>query len=433
MKFKCDPQRDLVWHELHARPYVRFSAPAHVFHFASLITDESEAAKDSTFIQLKKALDLQTTYDTPRHAIGAVSIPGLGRLVVAWEHHSEYVACTFYLYDLEIPFEPFGVELDTILRGASLEQFMAAPLVATRLAIGKFEMAQFPDALVGLFEGHTINGSEVMGGRAQAFSSYCIHGDGFGRIVLAVNEMSPHDLGRTVERLLVIEDAYHLMLARLPLARQTKADLTRWEDRMVQEMDALRAADSLERKRSVLDSLLGMAAEVENLRARDSNQFAGAAAYFSLLEGRFNELREGKLEHVLRLSSYLVRRLAPAERTYQSVLERLRNLSERISRAASLLRTGIELAVEEQNQRLLESVNRRARLQIEIQHAIESLSVIVLTYYSVGLLEHVLKAADSAGMNVHVEPAIGIATPILLLIFWMLMRLIRRRFQPTPH
>jgi uncharacterized membrane-anchored protein len=430
MSMEDHPQRSMVWRELHARPYVRFSGPAHVFHFAFLVEDESQQSEDANLVRLTDALGLEPTYQSPRHAIFAARLPGLGRLVVVWERHSEFVAYSFFVYELEIPFEPFGLELSKFLPEDFLKMTNAPAMVATRLAIGS--KSDFPEPLEGLkalFENHTLNASRVMAGGAEVWSCFRVHGDGFGRIVVIVNEMSPQDLGRTVERLLVIEDSYHLVLISLPLARDVKATVAAWEARMIAEMEALRVADALDKERAVLNSLLGLAADVEDLRARVANQFARSSAYFSILKGRLKELRESKIEHVLRLSRFLMRRLAPAALTHRSVLQRLTNLSERIDRAAELLRTSIELALQEQNKRLLESVDRSVRLQLGLQHAVEGLSVVVLTYYALGIIAHVLHGANDLGWNVHPEIALGIAAPILLLVFWGIIRLIRKGFE----
>lgn len=91
LKMENHPQRDLIWQELHARPYVRFSAPAHVFHFAFLTGEETGPASVAQRARLRERLGLATAYETERHAIHAASIAGLGRLVVAWEQHSEFV------------------------------------------------------------------------------------------------------------------------------------------------------------------------------------------------------------------------------------------------------------------------------------------------------------------------------------------------------
>ncbi|MBA2271744.1 MAG: DUF3422 family protein [Chthoniobacterales bacterium] len=50
------PQRDLIWQELHARPYVRFSAPAHVFHFAFLTGEETGPASVAQRARLRERL-----------------------------------------------------------------------------------------------------------------------------------------------------------------------------------------------------------------------------------------------------------------------------------------------------------------------------------------------------------------------------------------
>ncbi len=338
---------------------------------------------------------------------------------------------TFFLYELEIPFRPFGFDFTELVPAGWLGSFGTFPLVATRLAIGyRKEMPDTtPEGLMALFEGHTVNGSQVMGGRAEAWSCYRAHEDGYGRIAVVVREMSPQDLGRTVERLLAIEDAYHLTLLSLPVAREVKPELASAERRMVLEMDALRSADSLDQKRTVLDALLGLAAEVEHLRARVSNRFAGSSAYFSLLESRFAELREDKIEHVLRLSRFVMRRVRPAAENYRGLLERLANLSERIDRAADLLRTGIELHVEEQNARLLESADRRARLQLRLQEAVESLSVVVITSYALGLVGYALKGIKSRGFDFDLDATLGLALPFVLLAVWGVVHLIRKRFR----
>lgn len=431
MTFPSDPRRDLVWRELHARPYVRFSAPAHLWHFAFSI-EASDAGGLAHPDRVTSRLGLVATHETPRHRIYAGDLSGLGRLVLSWERHSEYVAYTFFLYALEIPFQPFVLDFRRILPGWP-EDLPSPPLVATRIAIGsRREMPATLEGLTELFEGHTVNGSQVMAGRAEAWSCYRIHTDGFGRIAVVVDQMSPQDLGRTAERLLAIEDFSHLTLLSQPLIEEVKPSVSSAEGRMVEEMDALRGADSIEQKRSVLDALLELAVEVEHLRARVSNRFEASSAYFFLLESRFAELREGKIEHVLRLSRFVMRRLAPAARTCRGILDRLSNLSERVDRAADLLRTAIELHVEEQNQRLLESADRRSRLQLRLQEAVEGLSVVVITYYVLALLAYPLRSADRLGVHLDPDATLSVALPFVLLAVWFVAHRVRKGFRDRP-
>jgi uncharacterized membrane-anchored protein len=421
-------ERDVIWQELHARPYVRFSGPAHVLRI-SFLTGEAEGVDLRPLRELTDGLGLAPTYETERHAIFTTTIAGTGRLVLSWEQHSEFVAYTFFLYDLQIPFSPFGFDVLQLTPKGWLAGVAVSPLVATRVAVGSTpEMPDTPEGLIALFGGHTVNGSRVMGGRAEVWTCYRAHEDGFGRIAIVTRAVSAQEVGRTVERLLAIEDAYHLTLLPLPIAREVKPELAAAERRMVQEVDALRKAQSVQEKRTVLDALLELAAEVEHIRARVSNRFAGSSAYFSLLESRFVDLREDKIEHVLSLSRFVMRRVRPAAETYRSLLERLAKLSERIARAADLLRTGIELHVEEQNARLLESVDRRAKLQLRLQQAVEGLSVVVITYYALGLIGHALKGIQSRGFDFDLDATLALVLPFLLIAVWVVVHAARRRF-----
>ena len=146
-------ERDLIWQELHARPYVRFSGPAHVLRISFLLA-EGEDVDPRTLRELTHALRLAPTYETPRHSIFATTIPGTGRLVLSCERHSDFVAYTFFLYDLEIPFRPFGFDVLTLVPQGWLAGFATPPLVATRIAVGATPV--MPDTLEGLV--HTIRG-----------------------------------------------------------------------------------------------------------------------------------------------------------------------------------------------------------------------------------------------------------------------------------
>ncbi len=430
MKIENDPQRDFAWLELHARPYVRFSAPAHVLHLSFLSDETTKSAQRDTLERLVAALHLAPTYETPRHSIYAAVVERAGRLVMASEHHTEFSSCTLFLYELQIPFDPFGFDWLGLLPGDWMEGVGRRPLVATSVAIGTREtMPATAEGRMALFEGHTINGSQLVAGAAEVWSAYRAHTDGLGRIAVMVDQMTPHELGRTVERLLTIEDSYHLVLLSLPLARELQPSLAAAESRMVSVNNALLGADSVEQKRALLDSLFHLAAEVEHLNARVADRFAASFAYFAILESRFAELREDKIKHVSGLSQFVMRRLRPAVQTCRSTLERLTHLFERINRASDLLRTSIELSVQEHSQRLLESSDHRAWLQLRLQDALQILSVVVIGYYALGLLGYLLKALREIGVGPDPEVVLGLAVLPTLAAVWALLHLIRRRFR----
>ena len=82
-------------------------------------------------------------------------------------------------------------------------------------------------------------------------------------------------------------------------------------------------------------------------------------------------------------------------RTCRSVEERQANLSEKLTRATTLLRTWVDVEVEQQNRDLLASMNNRARLQLRLQQTVEGLSVAAVSYYVVGLIGYLAKGVPA--------------------------------------
>ena len=94
------------------------------------------------------------------------------------------------------------------------------------------------------------------------------------------------------------------------------------------------------------------------------------------------------------LAAFLQKRMAPAMRTCRSVEDRQQNLSQKLSRAANLLRTWVDVALQNQNSDLLASMNRRARQQLRLQQTVEGLSVAAVSYYVVGLFGYLVKGFE---------------------------------------
>jgi uncharacterized membrane-anchored protein len=78
--------------------------------------------------------------------------------------------------------------------------------------------------------------------------------------------------------------------------------------------------------------------------------------------------------------------------TCEAVARRLDSLSRRLARASDLLRTQVDVGLEEQNRDILFSMDRRARLQSRLQRILEVISIEALTYYLTMLLITILEA-----------------------------------------
>ena len=131
------------------------------------------------------------------------------------------------------------------------------------------------------------------------------------------------------------------------------------------------------------------------------------------------------MDGVQSLQEFLERRLTPGIKTCNSVRDRLEDLSRRIHRTTSLLRTRVDLSIQEQNQHLLSSMNRRSQLQLRLQQTVEGLSVVAIGYYLLSLLEIAFNGLKAVGMPIDVSLAKGIAMPVVLLLVLLGVRSVR--------
>jgi uncharacterized membrane-anchored protein len=142
---------------------------------------------------------------------------------------------------------------------------------------------------------------------------------------------------------------------------------------------------------------------------------------------RLHQLHESHMGGVQSLQEFLERRLSPGIKTCQSVRDRLEDLSRRIHRTTSLLRTRVEVSIEAQNQKLLTSMNRRSLLQLRLQQTVEGLSVVAIGYYALSLMGYGFDAMIALGVPVQKDIATGIAMPIVLFSIYFGMHSIRAK------
>jgi uncharacterized membrane-anchored protein len=133
------------------------------------------------------------------------------------------------------------------------------------------------------------------------------------------------------------------------------------------------------------------------------------------------------------IEEFMTRRLTPAAATCANIKQRLANLADRVGQASALLATRVGIERERQNQQLLSSMDRRAKLQLRLQQTVEGLSVAAIVYYVAGLLGYVFKGAQAAGLRFSSDVAVGVAVPVLALaVLWALRRM-RKRLNHDDH
>lgn len=417
-------QRETLHNEVHARPYERLAAPVALSHLA-WVGAEGSAAREHIVVLLESR-------HLPVPAVEASHLSvNLGSVWMRWERHTEFHTCTFWRA-LDAAPDSF----DTTAVAEVPQDWLAAMpgqwLVGLHMLVldeGTRGAAQKLQQLVRreLLEDSLV-AAAVMDGAGQAWTDFRIHADGFARVVLASNAMTPRRLGRAVQRLLEVETYRMMALLGLPMAREVGAALAQAERSHAQV-----AADVLSAQRDqepeLLRRLTQLAGEVESLYARTHARFSASAAYFELVQRRIEELREQRIEALQTLGEFMERRLAPAMQTCAWAARRQQALSERLSRTSDMLRTRVEIEQQQSSQDLLDAMNRRQKAQLLLQSAVEGLSVAAVTYYGAGLIGYLAKGAKSLGVAVSPDVAAAISVPVIAIGVWLGIRRLHARVQ----
>lgn len=347
-----------------------------------------------------------------------------GEFRLRWERHTEYSTYTVYRAK---PFEmPFQHPAITYVPQEWLARLPGELLVATHIALeDRSRPKRSLHELSALFASGTVIGSKVAGGAASVWSDNQIHHDNFGRILIHDENLRSRQIGRLVQRLLEIETYRMLAMLPLPVTRKIIPQLARADQRLAELTANNVELTSIEDEQRLLNELTLLAAETERLSALTSHRFNASRAYYDIVKLRIIELREERVEGLQMLQEFMIQRLSSAMGTCELVHTKLETLSMRLGRASALLRTRVDLSMEAQIRDLLKSMDNRARVQLRMQETVEGLSVVVLSYYLLGILGYGLKALKAAGQNVNVELLTGIAIPVVVLGVYFVVRGVR--------
>jgi uncharacterized membrane-anchored protein len=418
------PDRYALSNELHARPFEELSAPIDVALYA-MVTGEGTAGDDRRHLaQLCERFGIN-----PPGEGANFFTADFGAFRLRWERHSEFTSYT--VFRPREKQEPFSSPAGETLPADWFAGLPGELLVATQLTLLDRDEPE-PDqaTLERLFVPASLVMSSLSNGSATVVTDLRIHPDGHNRILLKDKSMQSRKAGRMVQRLLEIATYRNMALMALPLARKTSPKIAEI-DRALADLTARMAqggrAESEDDDGDLLERLTRQSAEIERLASSTAYRFSAALAYYALVEARLSELRESQIEGYQTIGEFLDRRLGPAMRTCRSVSERLADLSRRATRAANLLRTRVDFALERQNQNLLHSMDRRAKLQLRLQQTVEGLSIAAISYYLVGLVNYGAKALEKAGtLPVSSVYVTGVSIPIIVAALWMGLKRARK-------
>ncbi|WP_260294771.1 DUF3422 family protein [Sedimenticola hydrogenitrophicus] len=414
------PLRNQLASEVHARPYEQLTAPVQASHLA-ILSDESLLPQEREMIAaLCERFRVAPPSPSARHHSA-----DLGVFRLKWERHSEFSSYTFFH---NAPFEqPFQETAINRVPTDWLAQLPGKLLTATHLALAPQTYPnQEIEELATLFASNTVTGSLVAGGAARVWTDFHIHADCFSRFLIQDNHLRSRQAGRLLQRLCELEQYRLLALLAFPLAQQYGQQLGQLDQALTSLTGEIVDIDNLEDEHHALDQLTGLAAQVEQIASSTSYRFSAADAYDDIIQQRLAELREERIQGVQMLHEFMQRRLAPAMHTCRSVDQRIQALATRVARASNLLRTRVDVSMEGQTKDLLRSMDRRAHLQLRMQETVEGLSVVVLSYYLLGLVGYGLKGLKSAGIGINVELGTGLAIPLVVAAVFFGVRRLKR-------
>jgi len=417
------PLRAAILDEVHARPFTPIETPRRILHFAFDTTGERALADRTAlnnFVSRCGGAPLKPSDKQLRVA--------LNRTVLRWEQHSEFTTYTWELPSEELtgdalPFHPPA-------------SWLAAPMAAlpqpgpVLVALDLHLLAADGGRLLpeDLFDRGSLAVAETADGKAIFASDFQADSAGFVRILVIDHGLGTGEAGALVQRIIELETYRMLALLGLPEAQRLSPAIGRIERRLSEVTEEMRRTADLVDNHRLLDDLTALAAELEAGAAASLFRFGASRAYNEIVQLRLQTIGERKVGRLPTWSSFLARRMAPAMRTCITTEERQENLSRKLARAANLLRTRVDVEVEQQNRDLLKSMNERTRLQLRLQTTVEGLSVAAISYYVVALFGYLVKAAHDAGV-LRMEPSYATAAfvPITMVGIWWMVRRIRRR------
>ena len=419
------PLRSALYDELHSRPFQVIPCPARITHLALLTTPEQSHGQFEHLCELHQLMGLPQPDEEVR-----CYEKDFGQFRIRREQHMEFASYTFInlapVDDEEIPFVTTGI---SPLPEGWLAGLKGQVVAAFHLQLESSEKGLETDIQLirPAFEGMRLVGSCPHNGSARVWGTFRMHSDGFGRFLVLNHRMSNSQLGRLTQRLLEIETYRLMSLLAVSLAREITPDLTEMDQQLARITQDLADHNHVD-ERAILAELTDMAARIEAFRAKSTFRFSATRAYHQLVLTRLEELREDEVSGHLTIREFMTRRLTPAVKTCESVAYRLEDISRRVDRASDMMRTRVELSIQHQNQTLLTSMDKRSQVQLMMQHTVEGLSVVAISYYLVGLLKYLIDAVYNFGVPFDKSIVTGAMIPLVVFLVWFSVRRIHHHF-----
>ena len=428
--------------ELHARPYIKLGSNLRTFHFAYLIKDTDEKNAWKYLDKFLKQLNFQSL---PKEASKYWVAEGKD-LIVRYECHTEFISLTL-IYPNKIENEDenipklFDVKFLNLLPQDFLQNFPGQHFLSTWIEMVPSNYNFKPIDIEKFFYHDNFAGSNVAEDGANVFMSFKSDrtdflDSGFRRVFVQNKSLRTRRTGRLIQRIVELETYQVLSLLSLPQVREQSFHLSNLEKQITEITQSVSKTTkrNLDKKsitypdyQNNLNELAYVVAKIEEIDSFTNYRLSATAAYYKLVEQRVKDLREDRLNSFQTNNEFLSRRLQPAIRTSEAFSKRLESLATRAQRADNLVRTQIEMGVQIQNKNLLESMELRARAQLRLQETVESLSIVAITYYIIGLLSTLIDPINFEQLFFSKQIFLAFCVPIILILIWYIAKMVRKK------
>ncbi len=418
------PLRYQLANELHARPFPVLQAPAGAVYLAIKRTENAVSRdRDEDRAHLIDLLDrFGASHPTPgaTHWFGEI-----GKFKLKWEQHTEFVTYTLFTDQLEE--RPFAAQAFDHFPAEWLEKVPGTRITSALIrVIPDMSQKEIVESLADWFVPESLAVSSVLDDTAVIAGDFRIDIAGHMRFaVFTSKDCGARRIGRIVQRLCEIETYKSMSMLGLSRARNMSGKMGNLDSKLTGLMSSMTERGAKAEK--TLEELLETSAELENMLAQSAFRFAATQAYEAIVHQRIEVLREERYLGRQSFAEFMMRRFDPAMRTAASTQTRLQTMAERATRAGNLLRTRVDVERSAQSQNLLESMNRRADLQLKLQKTVEGFSVVAISYYAVSLALYFFEPiGQTLGMS---KIGLGaVITPVVIGLVWLMVRRIHHSF-----
>ncbi|MDD9820882.1 MAG: DUF3422 family protein [Nitrospira sp.] len=419
--------------------------PAHVHHVAHRMTNPPTDRPQSRqeFRHLLQCLDVPEEHWVlhGNFGHGAKVAPNGDRLLVTWEAHTEY-------YSYQVWHMPDD-KLTPLAFGPLGFPGYAMPLVPL-VSVNALDLLVLPhtsltaEEVKNTMPGPHLYGSRIFGHDIAVMTTFTPDEYQRERYLItspSFDTLLTH-LGRTIDTLVAIANYTHLILFPYQAFAQAVDQVHQYEQDHLWQRGVITTEIETATPQTLQRWLTMMTQDFMNVsRMAESMRYKLSASvpYDRIIRANVTLLQEQSVADCRPVSEYVDGKTIGVADGYQQLLKRIGALGQDFQGSIAVIRTKVELqmqhqnlALEDQNLKLLRSVDKTTRSQAILQRTIEGLSFIVISYYLSGLAEHVFKALAHLGMiDDHTLPS-GLFVPLSLVIAFSLI-VIGRKYIYKEH